>query len=49
MVLMAMTIRKVKKVMPTLLLTGGSGLVGRNIQNHYASNKWNIIAPLAMI
>ena len=31
--------------MPTLLLTGGSGLVGRNIQNHYASNKWNIIAP----
>ena len=45
MVLMAMTIRKVKKVMPTLLLTGGSGLVGRNIQNHYASNKWNIIAP----
>ena len=31
--------------MPTLLLTGGSGLVGRNIQNYYASNKWNIIAP----
>jgi GDP-L-fucose synthase len=31
--------------MPTMLLTGGSGLVGRNIQNHYASNKWNIIAP----
>ena len=31
--------------MPTLLLTGGSGLVGRNIQNHYASNKWDIIAP----
>ena len=31
--------------MPTLLLTGGSGLVGRNIQNHFASNKWNIIAP----
>ena len=31
--------------MPTLLLTGGSGLVGRNIQSHYASNKWNIIAP----
>jgi GDP-L-fucose synthase len=31
--------------MPTLLLTGGSGLVGRNIQNHYTSNKWNIIAP----
>ena len=31
--------------MSTLLLTGGSGLVGRNIQSHYASNKWNIIAP----
>ena len=31
--------------MPTLLLTGGSGLVGRNIQNHIASDRWNIIAP----
>ena len=31
--------------MPTLLLTGGSGLVGRNIQNHIASDSWNIIAP----
>ena len=31
--------------MQTLLLTGGSGLVGRNIQNHIASDRWNIIAP----
>lgn len=29
----------------TLLLTGGSGMVGRNIIEHSSSNNWNILAP----
>ena len=32
---------KVKK----LLLTGGSGLVGRNIQEHSSADKWEILTP----
>lgn len=28
-----------------LLLTGGSGMVGRNIQNHPAATQWEILAP----
>jgi len=30
---------------PTLLLTGGSGMVGRNILEHTLVNDWNVIAP----
>ena len=29
----------------TLLLTGGSGLVGRNIQDHPLAADWTILAP----
>lgn len=29
----------------TLLLTGGHGMVGRNIQNHTAASGWTILAP----
>lgn len=29
----------------TLLLTGGSGMVGRNIQDHPLAAKWEILAP----
>ena len=29
----------------TLLLTGGSGMVGRNLLEHLAANAWNVIAP----
>ena len=29
----------------TILLTGGSGLVGRNIQEHSSAEKWKILAP----
>ena len=28
-----------------ILLTGGSGLVGRNIQEHSRADKWEILAP----
>lgn len=30
---------------PTLLLTGGSGMVGRNILEHPLASNWNILAP----
>lgn len=30
---------------PTLLLTGGSGMVGRNILEHPNANNWHIISP----
>ena len=29
----------------TVLLTGGSGMVGRNILSHPASLEWNILSP----
>ena len=29
----------------TMLLTGGGGMVGRNIQDHSAANGWTILAP----
>lgn len=29
----------------TLFLTGGAGMVGRNIQEHAAAAQWNILAP----
>ena len=32
-------------VRPTLLLTGGSGMVGRNILEHNEINDWKILAP----
>ena len=32
----------------TVLLTGGSGMVGRNILAHSKSSKWNIISPSSM-
>lgn len=28
-----------------VLLTGGSGLVGRNIQDHSSAEKWGILTP----
>ena len=28
-----------------VLLTGGSGLVGRNIQEHSRADKWEILTP----
>ena len=31
--------------MKKILLTGGSGLVGRNIQEHSSADKWEILAP----
>ena len=31
--------------MKTILLTGGSGFIGRNIQESYLSGKYNLIAP----
>jgi GDP-L-fucose synthase len=31
--------------MNKVLLTGGSGMVGRNILAHYKSSEWNIISP----
>lgn len=30
---------------PTLLLTGGSGMVGRNLRAHPLASKWNMISP----
>ena len=32
---------------PTLLITGGSGMVGRNLQAHPAASNWRILAPLS--
>ena len=34
-----------KPKMKKILLTGGSGLVGRNIQEHSSADKWEILAP----
>ena len=33
------------KKMKKILLTGGSGLVGRNIQEHSSADKWEILTP----
>ena len=33
----------------TILLTGGSGLVGRNIQEHSSAEKWTILAPTRQV
>ena len=34
-----------KPKMKKILLTGGSGLVGRNIQEHSSADKWEILTP----
>ena len=34
-----------KPKMKKILLTGGNGLVGRNIQEHSSADKWEILAP----
>ena len=31
--------------MPRLFLTGGSGMVGQNIQAHESAKNWDILAP----
>jgi GDP-L-fucose synthase len=34
---------------PILLLTGGSGMVGRNILEHPMANNWNVVAPSSKV